>query len=248
MKKLGIVGGVAWPSTLDYYRAICSLSVAQHQSACLPGPPSIPEMTIESLNINKSFSLRGGAIDDHESWSEYDAYFRQALVRLEAAGADVAIIASNTPHNRFDSIIEGITIPVISIFSAVADECNRLGIKKMLILGTAPTMNAPNFADLLSTRGIAASAPSRLENREAVVALISELYSNRIDGAAERIRNVVNQELPAAGTLRSVCLACTELPMAFPQLADKARIELADIQYINTTVIHARAAYESLVR
>jgi aspartate racemase len=246
VKKLGIVGGVAWPSTIDYYRAICSLSVESQEKAGLSGPPSVPEMTIESLNINKSFFLRGGAIDDHESWSEYDAYFRQALVRLEVAGADVAIIASNTPHNRFDSIVRGIKIPVISIFSAVAEECSRLGIKNMLILGTAPTMNAPNFAALLSKYGIDARAPKSKECRAEVVALISELYTNRIDGAADRIRKVVDTEIPATNAIRSVCLACTELPMAFPQLADKPWIHLADIQYINTTAVHARAAYESL--
>ena len=76
MKKLGIVGGVAWPSTIDYYRAICRLSVAYHADKAVIGPPPVPEMAIESLNINKSFGLRGGAVTDDASWASYDEYFQ----------------------------------------------------------------------------------------------------------------------------------------------------------------------------
>jgi aspartate racemase len=83
MKKLGIVGGVAWPSTIDYYKGLCRLGVDLHSSLNLTGPPAVPEMTIESLNIAKSFALRGGAITDDLSWAEYDRYFREALERKE---------------------------------------------------------------------------------------------------------------------------------------------------------------------
>jgi len=78
-------------------------------------------MSIESLDLNRAFSYIG-TIGDEESWEKFDAYHRDALRRLEASGADFAIIASNTPHHRFGAITSGIRMPVISIFEAVAKD------------------------------------------------------------------------------------------------------------------------------
>jgi aspartate racemase len=248
MKKLGMVGGVAWPSTIDYYKAICRLSLIHHQGSAISGPPPVPEMTIESLNINKSFGLRGGSISDDASWAGYDQYFREALQRLEANGADLAIIASNTPHNRYASITSGITIPVLSLFEAVAKECARMGVTEMLILGTAPTMDSPVFPEVLSRFGVNAYAPSIQAERTKIVSLISELYVDRDDDAAVRIRNVVDASFPKDGTVRAVCLACTELPLAFPSIEGETDLVLHDIRYINTTMIHAKAAFSALLQ
>ena len=88
----------------------------------------MPEMSIESVNLNESFQ-RQGVGGDEASWSRFDAYFHAALKRLEASGVDFAIIASNTPHNRYEAITRGIRIPVISIFEVVAKECARQGVQ-----------------------------------------------------------------------------------------------------------------------
>jgi aspartate racemase len=247
MKKLGIVGGVAWPSTIDYYRAICRLSVAHHQASGIGGPAATPEMTIESLDISKSFALRGGAITDDASWSRYDAYFRAALQRLHASGAELAIIASNTPHNRFAAITKGIAMPVLSIFEVVAGECARLGVSEMLILGTAPTMDAPNFADVLARFGVRAFAPKATEDKAKVVALIAELQALRDDGAASRLRGVADASFPPGSGVRTVCLACTELSLAFPAIETESSLVIDDVRYINTTMIHARAAFAAVM-
>jgi aspartate/glutamate racemase len=59
MKKIGIVGGVAWLSTADYYSGICRRSEQWHVERNLPGVPSTPEMSVESLDVNKAISYRG---------------------------------------------------------------------------------------------------------------------------------------------------------------------------------------------
>jgi aspartate racemase len=246
MKKLGIVGGVAWPSTIEYYGAICRLSIAFHANKGISGPPPVPEMSIESLNINKSFGLRGNNANDNESWARYDEYFRDALQRLQKSGAEIAIIASNTPHNRFRSITRGIDIEVISIFDAVAKECNRLNIDELLILGTAPTMAMPVFSDTLKRFGVDGFAPTSEVDRESVVKLISELYADVSDNAGERIRRVVDNAMPETGKNRAVCLACTELPLAFPQIAKATSLSVDGVLYMNTTMIHAKAAFKAL--
>ena len=91
MKKIGMVGGVAWKSTVDYYSAICRRSAHWHLASNLPGVPSIPEMSIESLDINKAIACLGVDGDDR-SWCQFDDYHRRALKRLEASGADFALI------------------------------------------------------------------------------------------------------------------------------------------------------------
>jgi aspartate/glutamate racemase len=67
---------------------------------------------------------------DEASWVQFDGYHRAALHRLEASGADCALIASNTPHHRFASIVRGIGIPVLSIFTATAKEARASGPAK----------------------------------------------------------------------------------------------------------------------
>jgi aspartate racemase len=241
MRKLGILGGVAWPSTIEYYRAICRLSVAHHAGKAVNGPPPVPEMSIESLNINRSFGLRGNYA--HEaSWASYDRYFREALLRLEASGANLAVIASATPHVRFEAITRGIRIPVLNIFEAIAWECARVGVRDLLILGTAPMMDSPAFPEVLSRFGIRGRVPEAGE-RAQVAALISELYAGRDDDAAARIRGVVQSSTSAGESADAVCLACTELPLAFPAIEEESSLVIDGILYLNSAMIHARAAF-----
>ena len=72
-------------------------------------------LTLHLVIESKSFNMRGNG-DNPESWVQFEEYFRNALIRLETSGAEVAFIASNTPHNRFGEITKGIGIPVVSIF------------------------------------------------------------------------------------------------------------------------------------
>ena len=144
MKKIGIVGGVAWRSTIDYYSEICRRSEEWHRARNPQAVPSTPEISIESLDLNQAVSYFG-TDDDDESWRQFDQYHRAALKRLEASGAEFALIASNSPHHRFAEIVRGVGIPVISILQAVAKESARCGVREILILGTLLTMKSPVF-------------------------------------------------------------------------------------------------------
>lgn len=247
MKKIGIVGGVSWFSTVEYYKIICQLSHQHQLGKGRQGPPGIPEMSIESLNINKSFNNRG-VIGDEGTWRSFDAYFRTALKRLEKSGADFAIIASNTPHNRYEAITRGIDLPVLSIFEVVAAECARLGARKVMILGTAPTMDSPIFPAVLSKHGIVGSMPESAYDKSIIIDLIDELQAGQNNGAAERIRNLVeNSSCADSDGRRVVCLSCTELPLAFAEFTDVATFEVGGVLYVNTTVLHAKAAFDYAV-
>ena len=84
MKKIGIIGGIGWPSTIEYYRHICELCLAYHADKNISGPAPMPEMLIESLNLNYAVTNRGTSKPG--SWDVWDTYFNNALRRLSAGG------------------------------------------------------------------------------------------------------------------------------------------------------------------
>ena len=246
-KKIGIVGGVSWISTLEYYQAICEMSHRCEHGQKQNGPASIPEMTIESLNINKSINLRGRPGDD-DSWHAFEAYFRKALNRLEASDVDFAIIASNTPHNRFDQITEGVGIPVLNIFEEVAKTCAKNNIVKTLILGTEPTMSSQVFPNVLRKHGISGILPNIGSDQDNVISLIGLLQAEKSNSGSELIQNLADKYLRLTSEEPgAVCLSCTELSLAFPEHLDVPIFKINGITYLNTILIHAKAAFDYAV-
>jgi aspartate racemase len=242
VKKIGIVGGVGWRSTVEYYSEICRRADAWHAEKTLTGTPSTPEIVIESLDLAKAFALLGK--DENEgSWERFDAYHRGALWRLETAGADVALMASNTPHHRFNEIVRGVGIPVISILDAAAEECRSAGARRVLVLGTALAMRSPKFRAAFTKHGIELVPPVNDVARARTVTLIAELQRGRVKGAAVRMGKIVAASWRFPGE-PVVCLACTELPLAFPGFTTQASFKYGGVTYINTTAAHIDAVLQ----
>ncbi|MGA7685248.1 MAG: aspartate/glutamate racemase family protein [Terriglobales bacterium] len=244
IKKIGIVGGVAWPSTVVYYSELSrrgdELRLTRHANT----QTMAMEMTIESLDLNRAISL-WGRDDDDASWARFDEYHRGALKRLEACGAEVAVMASNTPHHRFDAIVRGVGIPVISIVDASAREAVRLGAREVLILGTPVTMRSAKFRQGFARHGIEARGPRDEQARAATEELIRELQAGQTTGAAERLGKVARESFAAEFSGRPVvCLACTELPLAFVDEKVVAAFEDGGVSYINTSGAHIDAVFE----
>jgi aspartate racemase len=237
MKKIGIVGGVGWRSTVDYYAEICRRSEQSHLEMT-------PEMSIESLDLNKAVAYLG--VDgDEESWSRFDGYHRVALERLEASGADFALIASNTPHHRFASIVRGIGIPVVDLFDVVAKESARIGARDVLILGTALTMTSPRFREAFANYGVAADGPRDETARAMTAGLITDLQFGKLEGAVERLASISKTSLERQFEAQPVvCLACTELPLAFQGRQMLATFEYDGVMYINSSAVHINAALD----
>lgn len=248
-KKLGIVGGVAWPSTVEIYSTICSL--AQQQGRPLVGPAPMPEMVIESLDAAQSFARRG-VFGDEASWLAFDAYFNAALRRLESAGAELALIASNTPHNRFHAITRGLRMPVLNIFETVTAACVSAGIREVLVLGTAPTLASAAFSKALAAAGVRGHVPQDPADRAALFELILALQAGRgQEGAAlmaAMARRAFEQLGVPEGPERAVSLSCTELPLAFPALRHLPLFEDQGLRWVNTSIVHAHAAFAALNR
>ena len=233
------MGGVGWASTVDYYRAIAEGAGRYFAERGHGSPLPIPPMTIESVTQAKTRALRGVA-GDEESWSAFDAVFREALLTLQNAGCDFGIIASNTPHARLHAIREGVSMPILSIFDATADATASTGATKALVLGTTVTMQARNYADRLAAENITANA--RLpepEIAEMQAMIDSDFYGGASDTAHARLLAFCNKHA-APGT--AILLACTELPLAFPDHLDDPVFEADGHLFVNPSAAHVAAA------
>lgn len=234
MKKIGIVGGVSWQSTIAYYADICKRG--QHL-------PQLPEVSIESLDLKKAEALFG-TDGNEDSWEQFDAYYRSALNRLAVSGAEIAFIASNTPHHRIASIIRGVDIPVVSILDAVAKKCVRIGLPRLLLLGTALTMRSEVIRDGYAAHGVDAVGPSDSELRSQTVALINDLQNDRLDGTRERLLWIVGNAIDPFDSKPAVCLGCTELPLAFGSAGALETFTLNGVTFVNTSIVHANAVFD----
>ncbi|HTX77720.1 MAG TPA: aspartate/glutamate racemase family protein [Terracidiphilus sp.] len=244
MKRIGIVGGVGWQSTLEYYAGLCRLSEQRRASKKARNGPLTPEICIESLDLNTAAALLG-RIGNEKSWRGFDEYHRTALKRLQASDAEVAAIASNTAHHRLASIIGGIGIPVLSILDAAAKEAARIGATRVLILGTALTMQSKMYPDTFRRYGIEAIPPTDANVRTAVIDIISEIHRERIAGAAARIHTIAEAHFGRqAPDGTAVCLACTELPLAFPSAKESPSFTENGTRYINTSAAHIQALFD----
>lgn len=240
MKKIGIVGGVGWPSTIDYYRLICRGANAHFRALGHAAPLPTPPIAIESVNQARTRALRGSA--DGTGWEGFDAVFRDAFRRLEAAGCDFGLLASNTPHARLHAIREGLDLPVLDMIAENARAAAATGALRALVLGTSVTMQAELYPRALRALGVEPNA--RLPEAEiaAMQALIDdEFYSGATPSGADGLIAACRRHAPEpADTV--ILLACTELPLAFPDHADDAVFEARGFRFLNTTAVHARAA------
>lgn len=247
MKKIGIVGGVAWQSTVEYYRLICEWANAHHRALGTEPPLPTPPMSIESLVMHETRGLRAQPSDDDAAWAAYDATFRDALLRLERMGCSVALIANNTCHTRFEPITRGVAMPVISILDASATAAAAAGAKRALVLGTSVTMRSDAYTWALVARNVDTLPRLSEESIDSVQDLIDTEFAR---GGTKRGRAALIElceqhvETPQE---TAVLLACTELPLAFPEHADNPVFESDGYLFVNTVAAHARAAFEAAI-
>jgi aspartate racemase len=247
MKKIGIVGGVGWPSTAHYYRLICS-GANDHFRALGHSPPyPTPPIMIESVNQAQTRALRGRPGQGEAGWTAFDSIFRAAFHRLEAAGCDFGIIASNTPHARLHAIRAGLDLPIISMIDAAVRETQQIGAVKALILGTAVTMRGDLYPDQLRACGIEPNPRLAEAEIDAFQKIIDhEFYQGATDAGHRAIIEICRAHACAATASgppdTAVLLACTELPLAFPRHCDDSHFTADGFHFVNTTAVHARAA------
>jgi aspartate racemase len=225
MKVIGLIGGVSWQSSAEYYRLI-NQEVMQRRGAAHSA-----ELIMYSLDFRTVAEL-----EQQERWDDLAAVLTDAIKRLERAGADFVIIASNTLHKVADQLEQFISIPLLHIADTLAEDIGKTPISTVGLLGTRFVMEQDFYRDKLTAHGLKVLTPSS-EARNSVHAIIyDELCVGKVlDSSRERILKII-AELQTAGA-EAIILANTELPSLIQP--DSSPIRLFD-----TMAIHAIRAVE----
>jgi len=227
MKIVGIIGGLGPESTVDYYRRIIQVWRETDSS-------SYPSIMIDSLDVETGIRL---VTNDHPALIEY---LSSSIDRLTRAGVDFITMAANTPHIVFDELAGRSTLPMMSIVEACADEAQRRGYKRLLLLGTRFTMEGPFYPATFGRRGLEVVIPAKADRDWVHEKYIGELLvGNFGDETRERFLDLIarlrDEDHPDA-----LILGGTELPLFL-----RADV-LAGLPTLDTTELHVRAIVERL--
>ena len=240
MKKIGLLGGMAWPSTIDYYRAICEGANAHFRAEGAALPLPVPWITIDSVNIAETRALRGRE-GDEGSWAAYDAMLLGVFERLVAAGCEVLAMASNTPHARLHAIRDRVKTPIVSILDETAKAASESGTARALVLGTSVTMEGAHYPRTLREHGVTPNEPVPQDEIDAMQHLIdTEFYEGATPKGRAGLLEMCERHV-ADPRDTSVLLACTELPLAYPEHRDEAVFEADGYHFVNTAAAHVAA-------
>ena len=222
-KRIGILGGMSPESTVEYYQYITHAYTERF------GDYGYPEIIIYSVSFQPYVDWPG-----QDRWDLVAQGLSEAAQKLEAAGADFIVIATNTMHLVFDQVQASVSVPMLSLLDAVAEAILARGMKTVGLLGTKFTMEKTFYHDALARKGIAVVVPDK-QDREYVNAVIyDELVAGQIRDESRDGFVAVIKRLAARGA-EGVILGCTEIPLLVSE-AD------AGMPLFDTTVIHAEAA------
>lgn len=228
MKTIGIIGGMSYESTVEYYKIINS-----EINKKLGGLHSA-KMLIESYD----FALIEEK-QSNEDWDSLAEILINSAKKLEKAGADYIAIATNTMHLMADEVQANISIPIIHIAEAAANHIKEKNYNTVALLGTKYTMTKPFYKDKLKNDfGINVIIPN-LEQQEVINNIIyNELCCGIIKKESQnKLLNIID-DTKSKGA-QAVVLGCTELPLI---------IKNASIETIDTTKVHCLEIVKRLLR
>jgi aspartate racemase len=230
MKTVGILGGIGPESTVEYYRRMIAVYRERRRDG------SYPSILINSIDLKRLLDLVEAK--DHEGLVGYLAGGIRALAR---AGAELALMAANTPHIVFEGVRRKSPIPMISIVEAARDAASSLGLHRPGLFGTRFTMQGGFYQEIFAGAGMTIVVPSEDEQ-----AVIHEKYMNELVKGVflaetrERLEAIAG-DLKARTGMDGLILGGTELPLI---LRDPT---IHGTPVLDTTRIHVNAAMEQLL-
>ncbi|MBQ3393566.1 MAG: aspartate/glutamate racemase family protein [Oscillospiraceae bacterium] len=226
MKKIGLIGGLSWQSSVEYYRIINEVSNNRL------GDKATVESIMYSTDLQRKFDLVTSG--DLDTLAEE---FIDITKSLERAGADVVVMCTNTMHLVFDKVAESVDVPMIHIVDATGEAIRKAGIKKVALLGTTFTMTDPFIMGRLKEKyDVDCLVPTEEEKPEIMRVIEEELTYNILKESSREYYVNVIKELARQGA-EGVILGCTEIPLLIKQ-------KDSPIPVFDTTELHALAALD----
>ncbi len=223
MKTIGLIGGLTWLSTMDYYRLLNQLVNEK-----LGGVESA-KIILYSVNFSEIKTLTEAG-----DWETIADIIGDAGKKLEEAGADCLLIGANTMHKIADIVQAAIGIPVIHIAEETAAEIQKQRLKKVALLGTKYTMQLDFYKEKLKRQGIETIIPDEKDIYYINEAIYTEMGKGIFLPERKAGFIAIINKLMKEGA-EGVILGCTEIPILLKQ-------EDLTIPVFDTTNIHAKAA------
>lgn len=230
MKTIGLIGGMSWESSIEYYRIINE--TAKAKLGGLHSAKSIM-VTVDFAEIEK--------LQHEDRWDEAGEILAKCAQDLERGGADFIVLCTNTMHKLTDQITASVKIPFLHIADATAEKIVAAGMKRIGLLGTRFTMEHDFYKGrLIQDFGLDVIVPEK-EDRDLVHRVIyEELVQGKIVDASREEYKRIMEWLIAQG-VEGIILGCTEIELLVKQTDSR-------VPLFPTTYIHAVAAVEKALR
>lgn len=224
MKKIGMIGGLSWVSTAEYYKRINELTQS------IAGGVSSARIVLESVNRQEYVEAVINKQDEVAACKQ----IAKSAQALQAAGADFIVITCNDVHRFVPDIQPDIDIPFLHIAQVTAEAIKAKGLSKVAILGVRKTMEETFYPDILALNGVDILIPNEEEKEYIHNSIYDELVHNHF---SNKTREEYKKIISALGQRGADCvaLACTEIPLLLTP-------EDAPIDAFSTTELHCRAA------
>lgn len=196
-KRIGILGGISYESTLMYYRLILEEYYNLYKDYYYP------EVVIFSLNFQKFTDF------ENTNSRKYIKYIMEGIHALEGAGVDFIAMAANSPHAVFDTIHKQAGVPMVSIVDATLTKAVKSSMKTLLLVGIAFTMESSFYMRAAEPYGIHILVPNSKERTEIDTIIFDELVRGIItEKSKTRLLDIIGSY-----NVDGIILGCTELPL-----------------------------------
>lgn len=201
MKTIGLLGGMSWESTAEYYRLLNRLTRERlgglHSARCVLYSVDFAE--IERLQVAGR-------------WQEAGEILADAAKALEAAGAELLLLCTNTMHKVADQVAAATSVPLLHLADATAAAVRAAGARKVALLGTAFTMEQAFYKDRLAAGGLEVLVPDEEGRRTVHRVIYEELCAGTVREESRAAYREIIRGLVAAGA-EGVVLGCTEIEL-----------------------------------
>lgn len=225
MRTIGLVGGMSWVSTIEYYRVINSEISARR------GGLSSARILLNSVDF--------GEIDALHAKRDFDGVgvlLADAARTLESMAADCVLLCANTMHMHADRVQAAVSVPLLHLIDVAANEIRSAGLSRIGLLGTRLTMERDFYAKRLNTHGIDVIVPDEHEREFINTAIEQELVRSVFLPQRREEFLTIMRRLAARGA-GGIILGCTEIPLLVEP-------SLSPVPAFDTTRLHAMAAVD----
>lgn len=229
-KPIGMIGGIAPASTIDYYQRI--ISRFQERT----GQREYPSIIINSINMTHMVNLIS-----NEQLDELIDFLSEEIYVLEKAGAKVIFMASNTPHIVFEALAKRVKTKMVSIVDATISYAQAKGFVRLGLFGTISTMEGDFFQDGFEAAGMEIITPMPDERKYIHKIYMEELARGRYLPETKSHLLSIAKRMYDEGQIDSLILGGTELPLIL-----KAS-DMEDLEMLNTTKIHVERILDAVL-